>query len=125
MPGMKPPAATIDDFLADVPEHQRAGLEDLRQKIHAAAPDAVEVIAYGVPGFRLRGKYLVGFGAAKRHCSFYSGAALQGFTADLSGYETTTGTIHFSPDKPLTASLVTKLVKARIVEVEKRRSRQA
>jgi hypothetical protein len=28
--------------------------------------------------------------------------------------------VHFSPDKPIPAALVTKLVKARIAEIEKR-----
>lgn len=120
---MKPAASSIDDFLADVPDDQRAALERLRQQIRAAAPDAEEVIAYAIPGFRLRGRYLVGFGPAKRWCSFYSGAALQDFKAELSGFETTKGSIHFSPDKPLSAALVTKLINARVAVIEERERR--
>ena len=72
-------AATIDAFLADLPEDQRAALEVLRKQILSAVPEAVEVIAYGIPGFRLRGRYLLGFGAAKKHCSLYRGTLLRNF----------------------------------------------
>jgi uncharacterized protein YdhG (YjbR/CyaY superfamily) len=115
-------APTIDDFLAAVPEEQRAALEDLRQKIRAAAPDATESINYGVPAFKLNGRPLVSLGAAKNHCAFYvqSPAVMEAHAKDLKGYDTTKGTVHFSPDKPIPAALVTKLVKARIAETEKR-----
>jgi len=39
-------------------------------------------------------------------------------TKELEGYETTTGTIQFTPERPLPASLVRKLVKARVREIE-------
>lgn len=117
-----PTAPTIDDFLAAVPEEQRAALEDLREKIRAAAPDATESINYGVPAFKLNGRPLVSLGAAKNHCAFYvqSPAVMEAHAKDLIGYETTKGSVHFSPDKPIPAALVVKLVKARIAETEKR-----
>lgn len=111
--------ATVDEFLAKLPADQRAALEDLRGKIRAAAPDAVEVIAYGVPGYRFGGKYLFGFGAAKKHCSFYCGTLLAMLAADLGGYDTAKGTIHFTPDKPLPAALVKRIVATRIADVQK------
>ncbi len=120
---MKPPAPTIDAFLAGLPDEQRAALEVLRSQIHAAAPEAVEVISYGVPGFKLRGRYLLGFGAAKSHCSFYCGTLLRGYEVELKGYGTRKGTIHFTPDKPVPPSVVAGIVKARIADIEKREHR--
>lgn len=116
-------AATIDEFLADVPDEQRAALEELRKQVRAAAREATEVIAYGLPSLRLRGKYLLSFGPAKKHLSFYPGAVLNDFKLDLSGFETTKGSIHFTPEKPIPASVVTKLVKARLAYVESRERR--
>jgi uncharacterized protein YdhG (YjbR/CyaY superfamily) len=114
--------STIDGFLANVPDEQRAALEELRNQIRAAAPGAVESINYGVPAFKLNGRPLVSLGAGKNHCAFYvqSPAVMEAHAEDLKGYETTKGTVHFSPDKPIPAALVTKLVKARIAETEKR-----
>jgi uncharacterized protein YdhG (YjbR/CyaY superfamily) len=119
---MSPVAASVDEFLAAIPPDQRAALEDLRRVIRAAAPEAAEVINYGVPMFRLNGRNLVSYAAAKDHCSFYvqSPAVMEAHAADLNGYETTKGTVHFSPDKPIRADLVTKLVKARIAETQER-----
>lgn len=110
---------TIDDYLATVGDEQRSALEKLRKTIQAAAPKAEECISYGIPAFRLV-KPLVGFGATKKHCAFYvmSGTVLDGFTEELKGYDTSKGTIRFQPDKPLPATLVKKLVKARIIENE-------
>jgi uncharacterized protein YdhG (YjbR/CyaY superfamily) len=114
-------ANPVDEFLARVPEPQRAALEDLRAVIRAAAPEATEVINYGVPMFKLSGKNLVSFAAAKDHCSFYvqSPAVMEAHAAELTGFKTSKGTVQFTPHRPISAELVTKLVKARIAENEK------
>jgi uncharacterized protein YdhG (YjbR/CyaY superfamily) len=111
---------TIDEYLAGVGADQRAALEKLRKIIHAAVPKAEECIDYGVAAFRLNGKAIAGFGAGAKHCSYFpmSGATIHTLRAELKGYETTKGSIHFSPDKPLPAALVRKLVKARIAEIK-------
>ena len=109
---------TIDEYLAAVSEDKRATLEKVRQAIRAAAPQAEECISYGLPAIRLAGHVLVGFGAAKTHCAFYpwSSATVAAFAEELQAYDTSKGTIRFPPDKPLSAALVRKLVKARIQE---------
>jgi uncharacterized protein YdhG (YjbR/CyaY superfamily) len=112
----KPKEKTFDAYLAALDSEQRAALEKLRKTIRAAAPKAEECISYGVPAFRLNGKFLVALAAARNHCSFYPGSAVQAFRADLKGYETSKGTIRFQPNKPLPSSLVRKLVKARIAK---------
>ena len=115
-----PVAASVEEFLAAVPEPQRSALEDLRQVIRSAAPGATELINYGVPMFRLDGHNLVSYSAAKNHCSFHvqSPAVMEGHAADLTGFKTTKGSVNFTPDKPIPPELVTKLVKARIAESE-------
>ena len=117
---MSPVAASVEEFLATVPPDKRAALEDLREVIRGAAPGATELINYGVPMFRLNGKNLVSYAAAKDHCSFYvqSPAVMEAHAAELAGFKTSKGTVNFTPDKPIPAELVTKLVKARIAENE-------
>jgi uncharacterized protein YdhG (YjbR/CyaY superfamily) len=110
----------VDDVLAALANETRAALEQLRETIRAAAPDAVEAIAYGVPAFRYRGRPLVSFGAGKQHCAFYvqSPAVMEAHAADLEGLDTSKGTIRFTPTTPLPAELVTTLVRARLAETD-------
>ena len=110
---------TIDEYLATLSDDKRAALEKLRKTIKAIAPKAEECINYGVAAFRLNGKALVGFGAAATHCAFFpmSGHTVSAFKDELKHYETSKGTIRFQADEPLPATLVRKLVKARIADI--------
>ena len=120
------PAETVDDYLAALPEEVRVALENLRKIIKAAAPDTTQVISYRIPIFKLHGHPLVGFGAAKSHCSFFTMSSsmipklARMRKRELKGYDVSGATIHFTPDGPLPAALVRKLVKERIAENEKR-----
>jgi len=116
-------AKTIDDYLDGLPADKRAALQKLRKTIRAAAPKAEECISYQIPAFRLNGM-LVGFGATANHCAFYpmSPTAVKVNKKDLENYETSKGTIRFQAEKPLPATLVRKLVKARIAENSQRKS---
>ena len=116
-------ARTHDQYLATVAADQRAALEKLRRDIRAAAPKAVECISYGMPAFRLDGKALVYYAAAKAHCSFYPGGTIAAFAHELAGYSTSKGTIRFAADEPLPAALVKKIVRARIAERSAKRAR--
>ncbi len=109
---------TIDGYLAALSADKRAVLQKIRRAVRAAAPTAEECISYGLPAFRLDGKPLVAFGAATNHCSFFpmSAKTVAAHADELEGYDTSKGTIRFPPGKPLPATLVRKLVLARIAE---------
>ena len=109
---------TIDQYLAGLSAENRAALQKMRRAVHAAAPSAEECISYGMPAFRLNGKLIAGFKAAAHHCSFHpmSGDTVATLKADLAAYETSRATIRFSARAGLPATLVRKLVKARISE---------
>jgi uncharacterized protein YdhG (YjbR/CyaY superfamily) len=124
---MDKPAANVDEFLAAVPSDARGALQNLRKIIKSAAPGAVEGISYRVPVFKLDGHLLVGFNAAKDHCTFFmmSLGLMRTHARDLKGYKLGRGSILFPAKKPLPAALVKKIVKARILENAKRFSRSA
>ena len=92
--------------------------QKLRETIHTVAPTAEECISYGIPAFRLNGRSLVFFGAWANHCAFYPGSSntLKKFRNELRNFQTSKGTLRFSPDKPMPVALVKKLLKARIAE---------
>ena len=119
-----PPAKNVDEYLAGVPKEARATLEKLRRTIKAAAPMASEGISYQMPMYKHHGM-VVGFAAFKNHCSIFPGAAvMDAYKEELKPYDTSKGTIRFPVDKPLPATLVKKLVRARIKENEARANRK-
>lgn len=104
---------TFHDYLAALPDDQRAALERLAEHIKAAAPGAEECFSYQMPAFKLDGKMLVWMGATKNHCAFYPGAVVAQFDAELARWPTSKGTVRFQPQTALPKALVAKLVKAR------------
>ena len=109
---------TIDEYLARVPEPGRGTLNKIRAAIKAAAPrDATEAISYGIPAFRHK-EVLIWFAAFADHCSLFpTGAIIEQFKGDLKGYTISKGTIQFPLNKPVPASLVKRMVKARLAYI--------
>jgi uncharacterized protein YdhG (YjbR/CyaY superfamily) len=109
--------ATVDEYLARLPEDQRTALEALRRVLRSAAPGAEERISYGICVLHLD-RMLVGFGARRGHCAFYllSNRTVADHAEALAAYDTSAGTIRFQPSAPLPAALVRRLVKARLAE---------
>jgi len=110
--------AQVDAYLANVPEDHRAALQAIRETIAAAAPDAVEGISYGIPGFKYRGKGLAWYANFKAHCSFFPGGTAQNYRAELVGFRLSKGTIQFKPDYPIPADLVTRIVRDRMAQID-------
>lgn len=103
--------SAIDDLLQKTPEAQHAALQKIRESIHVQVPEAEEVMTYGMPGFKYKGKYLIAFAAFKDHMSIFPGAEVTTlFKSELAGYKTSKGTIQFSVDKPLPPELLQKII---------------
>ena len=115
------PVKTVDDYIAAAPRDKRAPLVQLRKTIKAAAPNATESISYGIVGFKLKRKAVVYFGYWKAHYALYGlgSRVTDAHQAELKGYVMSKGTIQLPADKPLPHRLLTKLVKARVAEIEK------
>ena len=115
--------ASVEDYLASLPEGSRAALEKLRKTIKAAAPGATETISYQMPAFKEHGRLLVSYAAFKDHCSLFpmSMKVIEANGEELEPYHTGKGTIRFTADEPLPMALVKKIIKARIEENAARR----
>jgi uncharacterized protein YdhG (YjbR/CyaY superfamily) len=114
--------SSIDEYLADLDRGQRAALGRLRKTIRAIVPSAEECISYRIPAFRLDGQVVAGFCARAEGCSYFpfSGSTFATLANELRGYEKTKSSLHFTVDEPLPATLVRKLLKARIAEMRER-----
>ena len=112
----------VDEYLQALPDDKRVLLEKIRKVIKAAAPQAEEFISYQMPAYKYKG-VLVYFGAFTNHCSLFAGKqVVKDFSTELKSFETSGATIHFTPDHPLPASLVQKIVKKRLQENELKKS---
>lgn len=117
MPDSSPKA--VEAYYRALKEPARSTLQKVRAAILAAAPHAFEVIAYGQPTFKEGpGHGLVAIAAFKNHCSFFpmSNSILDRFADELGDMRTSIGTLQFPHDKPPSAALVKKIVKARIAQ---------
>ena len=108
-----PSPTTVDDYLATLPDDRRAALEELRQAVNAAAPEATETIAYEMPALRSHdGRFLVSYAAYKNHYSLFpaSAAVVEGLGEEVRPYLAGKGTIRFPASRPIPIATVTKIV---------------
>ena len=105
-----------DDYIAAFPSEVRAVLQNIRQVVREAAPEAVEVISYQMPALRLNG-ILVYFAAFKKHIGFYPpivGNARLEKTASI--YAGEKGNLRFPLDEPMPLDLIRDLTKLRVTQ---------
>ncbi|MDQ6695434.1 MAG: DUF1801 domain-containing protein [Chloroflexota bacterium] len=108
--------SSVDDYIAAFPQEKRWLLEEVRATIKAAAPEAQEIISYGMPAFAQNGN-LVYFAALKNHIGLYpTGSGIAAFKNELSAYESTKGSVKFPIGEPLPLELISKIVRFKVSE---------
>jgi uncharacterized protein YdhG (YjbR/CyaY superfamily) len=108
---------TIDDYIKTFPKDVQSILEEIRQTIRKAAPEAVETISYQMPTFKLNGKILVYFAAWKNHIGFYAmPSGTEAFKKELSPYKGAKGSVRFPIEKPIPYDLITRIVEYKVKE---------
>jgi uncharacterized protein YdhG (YjbR/CyaY superfamily) len=112
----------IDEYIAFKTPEVKILLEQMRQTVNNAAPEAEEVISYNMPAFKYHGM-LVYFSAYKNHIGFYATpTGHKEFQEELSVYKQGKGSIQFPLSKPLPLDLITKIVKFRVKENFKKKT---
>lgn len=112
----KPKYTSIDEYILQFPEKVQTILEELREVIKQAAPDATEIISYQMPTFYLHGN-LVHFAAYKNHIGFYPApSGIEAFKNELSMYKGAKGSVQFPINEPLPFDLISEIVKYRVAE---------
>lgn len=115
----------IDEYLASIPEPGCSTLSKVCETIRSVVPDGTsETITYRMPVWKYKG-LLVGVVAYSNHCGLcvMNPSVMDLFQEEIAKLDTTKGTIRFPIDKPLPASFVKKLVKARIEQNESKKKR--
>ena len=110
----------VDAYLADLPADQTELLQGVRERIASLVPDAVETISYGMPAFKLGGRFLISYAGWKTHCSLYplTDTFMESHATEIEGFDRTKGSIHFTAAKPLPERVLTDLVLARRADLE-------
>jgi uncharacterized protein YdhG (YjbR/CyaY superfamily) len=105
---------SIETYIATFTPDIQSILQQVREAIRAAAPDAEEVISYKMPAFRQSG-IVVYFAAFKRHIGLYppvrGDAALEQAVAPYAGEK---GNLRFPLDRPIPYELITRVAALRL-----------
>lgn len=111
--------ATIDEYISALPDGVAAIVEEIRQAIHKAVPDAGERISYQMPAITLDGTSLVHFAAWKHHIGLYPlPAADDPLAKELAPYNTGKGTARFPLDEPIPYDLIARIAAQLVVQRE-------
>lgn len=105
---------TIDEYIAQFQDAVRPTLELVRSTIREAAPEAVEVISYNMPAFKMRG-ILVYFAMWKKHVGLYPPVAgNKALERAASRYAGEKGNLKFPLDEPMPVDLIRRIVELRL-----------
>lgn len=118
--------ATVDAYITSFPKEVQIILQQMRDTVHAAAPDAEECISYGMPTYNQHG-VVVHFAAFAKHIGFYATpTGHEAFKEDLAGYKQGRGSVQFPLNKPMPWDLISRIVEFRVAEnVEKAKLRSS
>lgn len=120
--GPMPDFETIDDYiLAQAPEAQKV-LQELREIIKEAAPDAIEVLNYKIPSFTLvpggkRDQQIMMAGYAKFVGFYPFPTTMEAFSEELKDFKQGKGSVQFPYSKPLPKELILRMVHYRKNEI--------
>ena len=116
---MKTTFKNVDEYIKAFPQHVQKILEQVRATIKQKAPEAVESISYGMPGYKTQGKPLVYFAGYEKHIGFYATpTGHEEFAKELSKYKQGKGSVQFPLDKPIPLDLIASIVEFRVQENE-------
>jgi uncharacterized protein YdhG (YjbR/CyaY superfamily) len=107
--------ADHDSYIAAAPEAFRPVLDHLRDLLRKALPDAEEMTAYDMPGFRIRGTVVASYAAFSKQVGLYVLApAISAHAEEIAaaGLRASKTGVTFSPRKPVPDDLVTRLARA-------------
>ena len=109
----------IDAHIASLEPAQQEALRAVRETLHQVIPDGEETIKYAMPCITVKGKGVAAFDAFKNHWSYFpmSGSVVDAVNGLPAWTEASKGTLRVPLDRRLSVTVVRKLVKARLAEI--------
>lgn len=110
-----PQPTTHEEYIEAAPERFRPVLRALRERIRHEVPDGDEIVAYGMPGFRLGSATVAGDAAFSKQCGLYLSAEAVAACSEkiaAAGLKHTKTGITLSERRPIPDELLTALLAA-------------
>lgn len=110
--------SVIDQYIENQPEATKKVLQELRNCILKAVPEAEELLNYNIPAFALmkdgkRDQQIMMAGYAKHVGLYPHPAVMEQFAEELKDYKQGKGSVQFPIDEPLPKELIIKMVRFR------------
>jgi len=103
----------VDEYLASLQDPEKSVIAHLVALVRRLVPHTTEELSYAMPAFKYKGKGLVAIIANKDFLSVYPFCSIDRLGLDLSAFEQTKGSIHFTIGRPVSDGLLTQIVEAR------------
>ena len=117
---MNPKPNSIQEYFSWFTPEIQAKLQQMREILRQAVPEAEEVISYHMPAFKTT-EVLVYYAAAKSHLGYYpTSSGVTNFKEELAGYVTSKGAIQFPYDEDLPVQLIGEIAQFRAQEAIER-----
>ena len=115
---MNPKPTSVEEYFSWFPPDIQAKLQQIRETLRAALPEAKEVISYHMPAFKTT-EVLVYYAAAKSHLGYYpTNSGVEEFKKELAEYVTSKGAIQFPYDRELPLDLIAQIAQFRAEEAK-------
>lgn len=107
---------TVDNYISTFNKEEQELLQEMRNIIKNVAPDAEEIISYGMPAYKKNG-VLAYFAGYKNHIGFYpTSSGIENFKNEVLKFKWSKGAVQFPLNKKLPKTLIEKIVKFKISE---------
>lgn len=115
---MNPKPTSVEEYFSWFSPEIQAKLQQIRDTLRAALPEAKEVISYHMPAFKTS-EVLVNYAAAKSHLGYYpTNSGVEEFKKELAEYVTSKGAIQFPYDRELPLELIAQIAQFRAEEAK-------
>lgn len=107
---------TVEEYISGFPVDIRQKLDQLREVVKHAVPEAEEIISYNMPLYKWNGM-LISFAAWKNHIAVYPMPAAKGaLLKKLIPFQGAKSTLRFPLYGPLPLGLIIEVIKLRMKE---------
>jgi len=114
--------STVDNYIATLLPEEQIELKRIQRIVIRVVPSAEQGLGYGMPAYLYRSKPVFSCLVNKKFLSIYpfSGKVIEKLRDQLTEFEKTTGSIHFSLKNTLCEDLVEELLLARMMEIDEK-----